>query len=136
MDVNCVTFAFRFFSYFKGVEITDNCLVNVYPVGEDFYAVTETNYITKVNPETLETLKKVRKNRYSFFVCLFDLCKHSFSLQVDMCHYVNVNGVTAHPHIENDGTVYNIGNCMGKGATLAYNIVKIPPTQKGGLTKI
>lgn len=51
----------RFFSYFKGVEVTDNCLVNVYPIGEDFYAVTETNYITKVNVETLETLKKVRQ---------------------------------------------------------------------------
>lgn len=50
----------RFFSYFKGVEVTDNCLVNVYPVGEDFYAVTETNYLTKVNTENLETLKKVR----------------------------------------------------------------------------
>ncbi len=48
-----------------------------------------------------------------------------------MCDYVNINGVTAHPHIERDGTVYNIGNCMGKGATLAYNIVRIPPTQKG-----
>lgn len=48
-----------------------------------------------------------------------------------MCDYVNINGITAHPHIERDGTVYNIGNCMGKGATLAYNIVKIPPTQKG-----
>lgn len=51
--------ACRFFSYFKGVEVTDNCLVNVYPIGEDYYAVTETNYITKVNIETLETLKKV-----------------------------------------------------------------------------
>lgn len=51
---------FRFFSYFKGVEVTDNCLVNVYPIGEDYYAVTETNYITKVNIDTLETLKKVR----------------------------------------------------------------------------
>lgn len=51
--------ASRFFSYFKGVEVTDNCLVNVYPVGEDFYAVTETNYITKVDTDTLETLKKV-----------------------------------------------------------------------------
>lgn len=48
-----------------------------------------------------------------------------------MCSYVNINGVTAHPHIERDGTVYNIGNCMGKGASLAYNIVRIPPTQKG-----
>lgn len=49
-----------------------------------------------------------------------------------MCNYININGVTAHPHIERDGTVFNIGNCMGKGATLAYNIVRIPPTQKGG----
>lgn len=49
----------RFFSYFQGVEVTDNCLVNVYPIGEDFYAVTETNFITKVNPENLDTLKKV-----------------------------------------------------------------------------
>lgn len=48
-----------------------------------------------------------------------------------MCNYVNINGVTAHPHIEKDGTVYNIGNCMGKGASLAYNIVRTPPTQKG-----
>lgn len=54
----------RFFSYFKGVEVTDNCLVNVYPVGEDFYAVTETNFITKVNPDTLETLKKVHQYKY------------------------------------------------------------------------
>ena len=52
-------------------------------------------------------------------------------MKVDLCNFVNVNGVTAHPHIESDGTVYNIGNCMGKGATLAYNIVKMPPTQKG-----
>lgn len=49
---------------------------------------------------------------------------------------VNVNGVTAHPHIERDGTVYNIGNCMGKGATLAYNIVKIPPAQKGIISMV
>ncbi|XP_041960688.1 retinoid isomerohydrolase [Alosa sapidissima] len=103
----CKNIFSRFFSYFKGVEVTDNCLVNVYPIGEDYYAVTETNFITKVNTDTLDTLKKV-----------------------DLMSIVNVNGVTAHPHIERDGTVYNIGNCMGKGASLAYNIVKMPPTQK------
>jgi len=102
----CKNIFSRFFSYFKGVEVTDNCLVNVYPIGEDYYAVTETNFITKVNTDTLATLKKV-----------------------DLLDYVNVNGVTAHPHIERDGTVYNIGNCMGKGATLAYNVVRSPPTQ-------
>ncbi|XP_016119902.1 retinoid isomerohydrolase-like, partial [Sinocyclocheilus grahami] len=106
----CKNIFSRFFTYFKGVEVTDNCLVNVYPIGEDFYAVTETNYITKVNVETLETLKKV-----------------------DMCDYVNINGVTAHPHIEKDGTVYNIGNCMGKGASSVLeeqgkNLVCLPYT--------
>nr|XP_055196830.1 retinoid isomerohydrolase isoform X2 [Nyctereutes procyonoides] len=101
-----VTYHRRFFSYFRGVEVTDNALVNVYPVGEDYYACTETNFITKINPETLETIK-----------------------QVDLCNYVSVNGATAHPHIENDGTVYNIGNCFGKNFSIAYNIVKIPPLQ-------
>lgn len=39
--------------------MTDNCLVNIYNIGEDFYAVTETNFITKVDPDSLETLEKV-----------------------------------------------------------------------------
>lgn len=30
--------------------------------GEDFYATTETNYIRKINPQTLETLEKVSVN--------------------------------------------------------------------------
>uniref|UniRef100_A0A4W4EMB4 Retinoid isomerohydrolase RPE65 n=1 Tax=Electrophorus electricus TaxID=8005 RepID=A0A4W4EMB4_ELEEL len=103
----CKNIFSRFFTYFQGIEVTDNCLVNVIPIGEDFYACTETNFITKVNPDTLETIKKV-----------------------DLCNYVSINGATAHPHIEQDGTVYNIGNCFGKNLSLAYNIVKIPPSQK------
>ncbi|XP_007957585.1 retinoid isomerohydrolase [Orycteropus afer afer] len=102
----CKNIFSRFFSYFRGVEVTDNALVNIYPVGEDYYACTETNFITKINPETLETIK-----------------------QVDLCNYVSVNGATAHPHIESDGTVYNIGNCFGKNFSIAYNIIKIPPLQ-------
>ncbi|XP_031138224.1 retinal Mueller cells isomerohydrolase-like [Sander lucioperca] len=103
----CKNIFSRFFTYFRGIEVTDNCIVNVYPIGEDFYAVTETNYITKVDPDSLETLKRV-----------------------DLCKYLSVNGVTAHPHIDADGAVYNIGNCFGKSMSLAYNIVKIPPAQK------
>ncbi|KAH0618514.1 hypothetical protein JD844_017794 [Phrynosoma platyrhinos] len=102
----CKNIFSRFFTYFQGVEVTDNALVNVYPVGEDFYACTETNFLTRINPDNLETLKKV-----------------------DISKFVSVNGVTAHPHIENDGTVYNIGNCFGKNFSLAYNIVRIPPLQ-------
>ncbi|XP_043941540.1 retinoid isomerohydrolase isoform X2 [Protopterus annectens] len=102
----CKNIFSRFFTFFNGIEVTDNALVNVYPIGEDFYACTETNYITKIDPQTLETVKKV-----------------------DLCKYVSINGVTAHPHIENDGTVYNIGNCFGKNFAIAYNLIKIPPIQ-------
>lgn len=56
--------------------------------------------------------------------------------QVDLCNYVSVNGATAHPHIESDGTVYNIGNCFGKNFSIAYNIVKIPPLQAGQFTNL
>lgn len=59
---------FRFFTYFKGVEVTDNCMVNIYTIGEDFYAVTETNFITKVDPDSLETLKKVGADPKTFFI--------------------------------------------------------------------
>lgn len=48
--------------------MTDNCLVNIYTIGEDFYAVTETNFITKVDPDSLETLKKVRFDQKMFFI--------------------------------------------------------------------
>uniref|UniRef100_A0A7N6AFJ9 Retinoid isomerohydrolase RPE65 n=1 Tax=Anabas testudineus TaxID=64144 RepID=A0A7N6AFJ9_ANATE len=108
----CKNIFSRFFTYFRGAEVTDNCLVNIYPIGEDFYAVTETNYITKVDPDSLETLKKV-----------------------DLCKYLSVNGLTAHPHTDTDGTIYNIGNCFGKNMSLAYNIVKIPPAHKDPIEK-
>lgn len=49
---------------------------------------------------------------------------------------MSVNGATAHPHIESDGTVYNIGNCFGKNFSIAYNIVKIPPLQAGQFTNL
>lgn len=58
----------RFFSYFRGVEVTDNALVNIYPVGEDYYACTETNFITKINPETLETIKQVGQSAQATLV--------------------------------------------------------------------
>lgn len=125
------------------MEVTDNALVNVYPVGEDYYACTETNFITKINPDTLETIKQVGfGNQLLTQGSLTSLptsltlipdrqCLPTLRPQVDLCKYVSVNGATAHPHVENDGTVYNIGNCFGKNFSLAYNIIRIPPLQAG-----
>uniref|UniRef100_A0A8C4YCM4 Beta-carotene oxygenase 1 n=1 Tax=Gopherus evgoodei TaxID=1825980 RepID=A0A8C4YCM4_9SAUR len=41
-------------------EFTDNCLINIMKTGEDYYATSETNFIRKINPHTLETLEKVK----------------------------------------------------------------------------
>ena len=53
--INCLC---RFFSYFS-FEITDNNMVNVYPIGDSIYAATEMNYLIKVDADTLDRSDKV-----------------------------------------------------------------------------
>lgn len=45
--------------------------------------------------------------------------------QVDWSKFIAVNGATAHPHYDPDGTAYNMGNSYGsKGLPLPYFIRK------------
>ena len=55
-------------------------------------------------------------------------------LQIKLSDYVAINGATAHPHIEADGTVYNLGSVFkGRPHTC---IVKLPSNGDGnGLGK-
>lgn len=46
-------------------EFTDNCLINIMRVGEYLFAISETNLIRRLNPETLETMERVSKYRWS-----------------------------------------------------------------------
>lgn len=39
---------------------------------------------------------------------------HSVVLQVDWSKFIAVNGATAHPHYDPDGTTYNMGNSYGR----------------------
>lgn len=59
-----LVFLHRAFSYLSHTlpDFTDNCLINIMKCGEDFFATTETNYIRRINPQTLETLEKVTEN--------------------------------------------------------------------------
>ncbi|XP_077313812.1 carotenoid-cleaving dioxygenase, mitochondrial-like isoform X1 [Lithobates pipiens] len=82
---------------------TDNCSVNYVIYKGDYYVSTETNFMRKVDPATLKTLDKV-----------------------DWSKFIAVNGATAHPHYDPDGTVYNMGNSYGKEGT-RYNIIRVPP---------
>jgi len=41
-------------------DFTDNCANNIIKYGNDYHATSETNYIRKIDPITLETQEKVK----------------------------------------------------------------------------
>uniref|UniRef100_A0A669CMX5 Carotenoid-cleaving dioxygenase, mitochondrial n=1 Tax=Oreochromis niloticus TaxID=8128 RepID=A0A669CMX5_ORENI len=96
----CKNFFQRFLSRF---EKFDNASVSFVKYKGDYYVSTETNFMHRMNPETLETLEKV-----------------------DWSKFIAVNGATAHPHYDPDGTTYNMGNSYGRRGVL-YNIIRVPP---------
>ncbi|XP_077162196.1 carotenoid-cleaving dioxygenase, mitochondrial-like isoform X2 [Paroedura picta] len=97
----------RFMSKFEGMDATDNCNVNYVMYKGDYYVSTETNFMHRLDVETLESKEKV-----------------------DWSKFVAVNGATAHPHYEADGTAYNMGNSYGPHGS-NYNIIRIPPKKTG-----
>ncbi|KAI4895577.1 hypothetical protein NFI96_015671, partial [Prochilodus magdalenae] len=99
----CKNFFQRFLSRFEVQKSTDNASVSFVQYKGDYYVSTETKFMHRIDPETLEAKGKV-----------------------DWSTFVAVNGATAHPHTEPDGTTYNMGNSYtSKGAS--YNIIKVPP---------
>ncbi|CAL8110500.1 unnamed protein product [Orchesella dallaii] len=86
-------------------EITDNCSVNLVYYGDQLYAMTETNFLRRVDPETLQTLGS----------------------KTNLEDYLTVNTATAHPHVLNDGTVINLGNSFRRSDGPHYNFIKVPP---------
>ncbi|XP_076024639.1 carotenoid-cleaving dioxygenase, mitochondrial-like [Genypterus blacodes] len=102
----CKNFFQRFLSRFEMMEPTDNASVSFVKYKGDYFVSTETNYIHRVNPENLQTLEKV-----------------------DWSKFIAVNGATAHPHYDPDGTAYNMGNSYGNKGAL-YNIICVPPERK------
>uniref|UniRef100_A0A674EAM3 Carotenoid-cleaving dioxygenase, mitochondrial n=1 Tax=Salmo trutta TaxID=8032 RepID=A0A674EAM3_SALTR len=99
----CKNFFLRFLSRFEMIEATDNASVSFVKYKGDCFVSTETNYMYRVDPESLETQNKV-----------------------DWTKFIAVNMATAHPHTEPDGTTYNMGNSYGRKGAL-YNIIKVPP---------
>ncbi|XP_041446089.1 beta,beta-carotene 15,15'-dioxygenase isoform X2 [Xenopus laevis] len=102
----CKNIFSKAFTYLSHVvpAFTDNCLINIIKLGDDFYASTETNFIRKINPQNLETLEKV-----------------------DYMKYVTVNIATSHPHYDSAGNTINMGTSIGDKAKTKYLLFKIPP---------
>ncbi|XP_014115273.1 PREDICTED: beta,beta-carotene 9',10'-oxygenase isoform X3 [Pseudopodoces humilis] len=103
----CKSIFGRFLSRFEPPQPSDNANVNYVLYKGDYYVSSENIFMHKVDPETLETKEKV-----------------------DWSKFIAVNGATAHPHYESDGTTYNMGNSYGKHGS-SYNIIRIPPQESG-----
>ena len=52
--------------------------------------------------------------------------------QADLTKIVSVNSATAHPHIDPDGTIYNLGMMHKEGK---YAIIKLTPAKEGTSTE-
>ncbi|XP_012690255.2 beta,beta-carotene 9',10'-oxygenase [Clupea harengus] len=102
----CKNVFLRFLSRFEMIKPTDNASVSFVKYKGDYYVSTETNFMHKVDPGTLESVEKV-----------------------DWSKYIAVNGATAHPHNDPDGTTYNMGNSYGAKGVF-YNIICVPPKQE------
>lgn len=44
------------------------------------------------------------------------------NFQVNWRKFIAVNGATAHPHYDPDGTTYNMGNSYGKHGNIAVGV--------------
>lgn len=85
---------------------TDNTLVTLYPIGDNFYALTETACVNQIDPKSLDIIERTYMNRH-----------------------LGVVIVTAHPHVLADGSAYNVGHSIGSSGGV-YNIIHFPKGDK------
>ena len=75
----------------------DNCNVNVWPMGDKYFAITETTSMREINPVTLET-----------------------GPRLNATDFVAVHTQTGHPHTDHDGTVYMMGTQFGRETNYCF----------------
>ncbi|KAE8742800.1 hypothetical protein FOCC_FOCC011658 [Frankliniella occidentalis] len=91
-----------------GEVMSDNAMISVYPVGDEFFAFTESPVMTRVDPVTLRTLERV-----------------------NVASTLGIVNHTSHPLVQEDGSVVNLG--MSLSATgPQYSLIHFPAPQPGG----
>ncbi|KAF0768060.1 carotenoid isomerooxygenase isoform X1 [Aphis craccivora] len=99
----CKTIFHRVSNVFKwGNDQSDNAMISIYPIGDEYYAFTENPIMIKINPTTLETLNTI-----------------------DIARMTGIVHHTAHPHMAADGAVFNLAT-VPKIDGPHYCVVKFP----------
>lgn len=106
----CRTIFHRISSVFSlNKNLPDNAAISVYPFGDQIYALAETGVMYRIDDNTLETKNKVNLG---------------MSLGI-VTH-------TSHPHITEDGSVYNLAFSFSTKGAL-YHVVHFPNDPKHGV---
>ncbi len=108
-------------------EATDNAIVSFVKYKGDFYVSTETNFMRRIDPVSLETKEKVnmivsqiqKSNEVTLLNWPFISMWFCFS-KVDWSKYIAVNAATAHPHYDRDGATYNLGNSYNQNGGMPH----------------
>ncbi|XP_015369848.1 PREDICTED: carotenoid isomerooxygenase isoform X1 [Diuraphis noxia] len=99
----CKTIFHRFSNVFKwGDDQSDNAMISIYPIGDEYFTFTEYPIVSKIDPTTLETLKTI-----------------------DIARRTGIVHHTAHPHVAADGAVFNLAT-IPKIDGPHYCVVKFP----------
>ncbi|XP_042228754.1 beta,beta-carotene 9',10'-oxygenase-like [Homarus americanus] len=89
--------------------MTDNASNSFVCVQDQVFVSSETCYLRRVDPNTLDTKEKVDLNKL-----------------------MSVNFASSHPMTDSTGTTYNLGCSFLSGPK--YNIVRIPPSKDSNLS--
>ncbi|XP_076240151.1 neither inactivation nor afterpotential B [Calliopsis andreniformis] len=101
----CKSIFQRVAAVFNTSDDSDNSMISVYPFGDEYYTFSEAGIIHRIDPETLDTKARVK-----------------------VSDYVGIVNHTSHPHIMNDGTVYNTGLSVTPRGPM-YNVVCFSPSR-------
>ncbi|KAF2349598.1 Carotenoid oxygenase [Trinorchestia longiramus] len=96
----------RMLQSFDMSSVTDNASSNVLVLNGEVFVTSETFFLRRIDPLTLETREKI-----------------------DLHKLTGVNFISSHPVTDHDGTTYNIGTSFSTGPK--YVVVRVPPISDG-----
>ncbi|KAA0188314.1 hypothetical protein HAZT_HAZT010977 [Hyalella azteca] len=96
----------RMLQSFDMSSVTDNASSNVLVLNGEVFVTSETFFLRRIDPATLETREKI-----------------------DLHKLTGVNFISSHPVTDHDGTTYNIGTSFSTGPK--YVVVRVPPLADG-----